>query len=278
MNIFCLLRATLLTRNSEHKSFLGATFRVKPKPLDFSWLKFTWVSFSHVGICLLFHINLWNYAQTPSNYRIFLRSKKDYSCIYICPSPGGAGCSHKVDIAGSIYLGHDEPLWAPVHRHAQKTQTGVTVSLGSHMKEENLKRIRNGHGSIFLLHPPSPVRGHCRNWVSFCDLGTSKGSSKRFPCHSVQDSNIYISCTLEKHVPQFEICRSDHGYLSWDFLTAVRVAVPACLLGSQWLVSQGICYRAFMGILDIRSCDECASHGLEVQTASLKSTLECVKS
>lgn len=37
----------------------------------------------------------------------------------------------------------------------------------------------------------------------------------------------------------FEICRYDHSYLSQDFLTTVRVVVPACLLGSQWLVSQG---------------------------------------
>lgn len=48
----------------------------------------------------------------------------------------------------------------------------------------------------------------------------------------------------------FEICRYDHSYLSQDFLTTVRVVVPACLLGSQWLVSQGICYTASMGILD----------------------------
>lgn len=140
MNIFCLLTPNLLTRNSKYKSTLGATFQVKPKPLDFSWLKFTHVSFSHVTICLLFCINLWNYAQTPFNYRVFLIIKKNYRCIYICPSPGGAGCSHKMGIAGCIYVGHNEPLWAPVHRHAQKAQTVATVSLGSHTQKRKIWR------------------------------------------------------------------------------------------------------------------------------------------
>lgn len=90
----------------------------------------------------------------------------------------------------------------------------------------------------------------------------------KFTFHAVQKSLFLM----------FEICRCDHSYLSQDFLTAVKVAVPACLLGSQWQVSQGICYTASMGILDKRSCDECPSHGLEVQISSLRSTLECVKS
>lgn len=122
---------------------------------------------------------------------------------------------------------------------------GKSVSAITHTKEENLKSIRNVNGSTLLLHPPSPIRGPCRNCVSFCGLGPPKGSSKRFPCHRVQDSNIYISCSLGK------ACSSVWDLQVWAQLPkpAVRVAVPACSLGSQWLVSQGMCYRASVASL-----------------------------
>lgn len=114
-----------------------------------------------------------------------------------------------------------------------------------------------------LSTSPSLSHKRRRNCVSFCGLGTPKGSSKRFPCHRVQDSNIYISCSLEKRVPQFEICRSDHSYLSQGFLPAVRMGEP--MAGKPGHLLQGFC-----SILDKGGCDECPSHGLEVQISSLR--------
>lgn len=199
------------------------------------------------------------------NYSIFFMIKKNYSCIYICPSPGGAGCSHKMDIAGCIYVGHNEPLWAPVHKHAQKTQTGLTVSLGSHTQ----KGIRNMNGSTFLLHLPKRTLQ-----TTFCGLSTPKGSSKILPCHSVHLHFMQSrkACSLIWDLQIWpELSNPGFSYSCMGGCTCL-------LLGSRWLVSQGICYRASMGSLDKRSCGECPSHSLEVQLSSLRSTLGCVKS
>lgn len=122
---------------------------------------------------------------------------------------------------------------------------GNSVSRITHTKEENLKRIRKVNGSLFT--PSFPIRGPSRNCVSFCGIGTPKGSSKRFPCHSVQYSKIYISCSLEKHIPHV-----------WDLQVWPQLPKPGfsynckgggtCLLVGQSMAGEpGHLLRCFYG-------------------------------
>lgn len=173
------------------------------------------------------------------NYRFFLITEKDYSYVYIWPSPGGAGCSHGMDIARCIYRGHNEPAWGPVHRHAQQAQAVGAVTLAPHVQ----KRIRNVHASTFLLHLSSKRTLQ----KFFLPLSMSKGSSKTFPCHSVHDSGTFCALSERclRQLWDLQLSKPPQNQRTTTsarpFSQLAKMAVPACSLGWRWLVSALVC-------------------------------------